>query len=107
MQVSIASMDSLNVEPSLKREISFIQKIYKVIYISIAFFTIATELRLISVQNYPESSKKESKEYRKSELYHLNAIILAAKYIPCETKYLTHILKSFTAHYNIDLATNF
>ena len=44
-----------------------------------------------------------SLEYRKSKLFHLNWIILISKYAPCDTKYLDHIIKSFNAHYKIDL----
>ena len=79
-------------------------KLYKAMYISICFFALATENRLISNEKYPdEASKKSSMEFRKSELYHLKSIYISAKYIPCETKYLEHILRSFKNHYEIDL----
>lgn len=38
-------------------------------------------------------------ELKKSEIYHLNAIYIAAKFVPCPTKYLTHIIKSYSNHY--------
>ena len=54
MQVAYAEMNSLEIEPSLKSEVKYIEKIFKAIYISITFFTIATELRLIAARNYEE-----------------------------------------------------
>ena len=39
----------------------------------------------------------------KSQLFHLNSIIIACKYLPQENNYLEHILKSFMNHYQIDL----
>ena len=52
MQVAFVEMSSLEVEPSLKQEVKYIEKIFKAIYISITFFTIATELRLIAGRSY-------------------------------------------------------
>jgi hypothetical protein len=81
------------------------RKIYKAIYISIAHFTIATELRLLANEKYGVEStfKLQSKEFKQSQIHHLVAVITAALYVPCYTKYFEHILKSFTNHYQLDL----
>ena len=103
MQISPISMEALTLQPKMRDEVSYLQKIYKSIYISICFFTIATELRLIANESYLDHEIEGSAEFRKSQLYHLNAVIIASKYVPCSTIYIDHIIKSFQIHYNIDL----
>ena len=36
-------------------------------------------------------------------MYHLYAIKIAATLVPCDSKYLQHLIKSFKNHYEIDL----
>lgn len=48
MQVSPVTLKKMQEKLNLSLEISYLKKIYKAIYISIAHFTIATELRLIA-----------------------------------------------------------
>ena len=48
-----------------------------------------------------------SEEYKKvHSCYHLAAIILAAKYVPYETKFLSHLVSSFEKNYRINLMEN-
>ena len=42
-------------------------------------------------------------ELNTSKMYHLYAIKIAATLVPCESKYLQHLVKSFKNHYEIDL----
>ena len=52
MQVGTTSLKQTQERVSLKVELTFIKKVYKAIYISIAHFTMATELRLIASERY-------------------------------------------------------
>jgi len=66
----------------------------------------ATELRLIASNLYSndQHSKKNSTEFKSSQLHHLVAIITVALYVPYETVYFEHILNSHKNHYQTDLA---
>lgn len=89
----------------LKEEVAYSNKIYKAFYISICYFAIATELRLLSSEKYiTESERKNCLEFKKSQIYHLNSIHIAALFSPCESMYLDHIMKSFKNHYDMDLS---
>lgn len=104
MQVFPITLSEMESSLNLREEVSTLGRLYKAMYISICFFAMATENRLIADSKFShEDNKKCSEEFRRSELYHLKAIYLAAKFIPCESKYLEHILASFKKHYNIDL----
>jgi hypothetical protein len=90
----------------LKEELIPLNKIFKALYISIAHFTMATELRLIANGQYGSENpeKKGSTEFKSSQLHHLIAVITVALYVPYETVYLDHILNSYKNHYQVDLA---
>lgn len=50
------------------------------------------------------STEKEITEVLKiSQVYHIRSIYIVSKFIPCENKYLEHIIKSLKNHYEIDL----
>lgn len=89
----------------LREELTPLRKIYKALYISIAHFTMATELRLIAAGLYPQDpqAKRTSTEFKSSQLHHLVAIITVALYVPYETIYFEHILNSHKNHYQTDL----
>lgn len=89
----------------IKEELTPLQKIYKALYISIAHFTMATELRLIAANQYPTdlTVRKKSTEFKSSQLHHLISIITVALYVPYETVYFDHILNSHKNHYQTDL----
>lgn len=89
----------------LKEELTPLSKIFKALYISIAHFTMATELRLIANARYgaENADKRGSTEFKSSQLHHLIAVITVALYVPYETVYLEHILNSYKNHYQIDL----
>ena len=56
----------------------------KVFYVSICYFAIATELRLLANEkNLEEEEKRNSIEYKKSQIYHLQSIYLVAMFLPC------------------------
>lgn len=65
----------------------------------------ATELRLIAGNLYPQdlNARKNSTEFKSSQLHHLIAIITVALYVPYETVYFTHVLNSHKNHYQTDL----
>ena len=50
MQINPISVEEMNKKSHLKDEITTLNKIYKVYYISICFFAIATEMRLLSTE---------------------------------------------------------
>jgi hypothetical protein len=84
--------------------ITYEDMLQRVVNISISFFTMATELRLLAVKF--AGSKEDARdlsEYRESQCYHLIAIILVLYYLPFEILYLKHILTSFKTHYEIDI----
>lgn len=90
----------------LKEELSPLNKIFKALYISIAHFTMATELRLIANARHgvDNPERKTSTEFKSSQLHHLIAVITVALYVPYETVYLDHILNSYKNHYQVDLS---
>ena len=107
MQISPITLPEIEERLSMKEDPSLINKLYKSIYISICFFTLATESRLLANSKFDsEEVKRNSIELKKSELFHLRAIYIAAKYIPADNKYLSHIVKSFHNHYDLDLQEN-
>lgn len=105
MQISPTTVEDMIQKSSLKEEVSYPNKIYKVFYISICYFAIATELRLLSSDKYiTDAERKNCFEFKKSQIYHLNSIHIAALFSPCESMYLDHIMKSFKNHYDVDLS---
>jgi hypothetical protein len=89
MQIFPVAAPELYERKWLKEELTPMSKIYKALYISIAHFTMATELRLIAANLYPTDpqAKKISTEFKSSQLHHLVAIITVALYVPYETIY--------------------
>lgn len=61
------------------------QILEKVIYFSISYFTIATELRFIELEKAKQIGLKEDKidteEFKLSEMYHLKSIEIACRHI--------------------------
>ena len=82
MQIVPISMSNLEKIPTLEEQVTYLQKMYKALNISICYFAIATEHRLLCDDKYCEEEKKRSSEYMKSQLFHLNSIIIACKYLP-------------------------
>lgn len=76
----------------------------KVIYMSIAFFTIATELRFLHFDRI-ERKREETSPETVSEFYHLKAIEMACKHIVCGTPYINHLITSYHKHYKQNLDT--
>ena len=101
MQMCTATVEQKNKLHKLEDQITHLSIVYKALYLSICYFVMGTELRLIS-------NKKNSNEadYHKSKLYHLYAIKIVARLIPCESKYLDHLIKSFRNHYKIDITSD-
>ena len=75
----------------------------KGLYVSISYYAMATELRLLAASCSLNDEKGIKKETLKSKLYHLNAVNIALDHIPCMTEYLEYIIKSFKNNYQIDL----
>ena len=76
----------------------------KVIYLSISYFTIATEIRFIEIEKAKQQgiSDKDIKtdEFKLSEIYHLKAIEIACKHVMCSSPYINHLITSYHKHYN-------
>ncbi|CAD8090588.1 unnamed protein product [Paramecium primaurelia] len=83
------------------------QILEKVIYFSISYFTIATELRFIELEKAKQMGLKEDKidteEFKLSELYHLKSIEIACRHITTQSPYISHLITSYHKHYNINL----
>jgi len=86
-------------------EISSRGKMYKILHMAMAHFTVATELRLISGNKYSldEDQRKLSPEFCESKLNHLLALIIVARYLPSKSVFFQHAVTSFKNHYGIDL----
>lgn len=59
MQINPISVEEMNKKSHLKDEITTLNKIYKVYYISICFFAIATEMRLLSTEKYTTETERK------------------------------------------------
>ncbi|CAD8169311.1 unnamed protein product [Paramecium octaurelia] len=83
------------------------QMLEKVIYFSISYFTIATELRFMELEKAKQIGVKEDKidteEFKLSEMYHLKAIEIACRHITTQSPYISHLITSYHKHYNINL----
>ena len=82
-----------------------IGKAFRAIHTSMAYFTVATELRLISASKYAldDDVRKSSLEYKESKVYHLISIMLVAKFLPFKSVFYDHAIYSFKNHYAINL----
>ncbi|CAK94204.1 unnamed protein product (macronuclear) [Paramecium tetraurelia] len=83
------------------------QLLEKVIYLSISYFTIATELRFVELEKAKQHGLKDDKidteEFKLSELYHLKSIEIACRHIAFQSPYISHLITSYHKHYNINL----
>ncbi|KAM3136860.1 hypothetical protein pb186bvf_011119 [Paramecium bursaria] len=79
----------------------------KIIYLSISYFTIATELRFVELDKAKQMGVSDSdiqtEEFKLSEFYHLKAIEIACKNISCSSPYINHLITSYHKHYNQNL----
>ena len=82
-----------------------------VIFASMAYFTLATQLRFIEMNKKTFTNinliykkygyEEKSDAYQLSEMYHLRAIDIVSKSIQFPIPYLTHIIRSYEKHYII------
>ncbi|CAD8178315.1 unnamed protein product [Paramecium pentaurelia] len=83
------------------------QLLEKVIYLSISYFTIATELRFVELEKAKKHGVKDDKidteEFKLSELYHLKSIEIACRHITYQSPYISHLITSYHKHYNMNL----
>jgi len=80
----------------------------KVILQSLIYFSTATEIRFIGMEETAKPSKdqpQQSENLKISEAYHLTAIELVCKYINGVCPYVNHLIASYQKHYNQDLET--
>jgi len=80
----------------------------KVILQSLIYFSTATEIRFIGMEEVAKPSKdqpQQSENLKISEAYHLTAIELVCKYINGVCPYVNHLIASYQKHYNQDLET--
>ena len=77
--------------------------IKKALYISISYYTVATELRLYLNNSSINCQKSYLTGTKKSKVYHLIALALALEFVPFATEYLKHIIKSLKNNFQIDL----
>ncbi|EGR31517.1 hypothetical protein IMG5_107360 [Ichthyophthirius multifiliis] len=96
-------------------ELSKKQLIEKMLFLSICYFTIATEIRFIELDKYKNQNndnnntlekqqiKINSEQYRQSETYHLKSIEIVCLAITCQSPYINHLINSYHKHYNSQL----
>lgn len=65
----------------------------KLVLLSVAFFSIGTEMRLL----VEEDNTKE--EFLRSELWHAQSVFFGGYYLPKECPLVTHIINSYLKHY--------
>jgi hypothetical protein len=78
----------------------------RVFFLSVGYFSVATELRILSntlCKGKREEDRKNSHEFKESMVYHLIAIIIASLFIPYECRYIVDILASYSKHYSCNL----
>ena len=86
---------------NFKKELETDSIIKKILLFAISYFTVATEIRLIEVDKYPnnEEEKRKSEEFQRSELFHLTSIKIFCTYVPYESMFVRHVLHSYNNHY--------
>ena len=104
LQLSPLTLQEAQTLSDLEEECSEIEIARKVLYIAAGYFSIGTELRLISAKSQLNIGDfRESKEFKLSELHHLFCIYLVLKHLPGRSLFLTQLLTSYNNHYNVDL----
>ena len=83
---------------------SYQKVLEKILILSIAYFTTATELRLASHEKYRTNMEqwKISPEYKESQIYHLFSLMIVFAYVPFEMHFISHIINSYYKNYNSD-----
>jgi len=87
-------------------EISKNMILEKIIYLSICYFTIATEMRFMEMEKIKakkgilNNDKKieldpKSEIFLKSELFHLKSIEIVCKFITCKSPFVNHLIASY------------
>ncbi len=72
----------------------------KLVLLSVAFFSIATELRMMA--QFDGKSEKEKQELlKKSELFHAQSVYFGAYYLPANCPLVSHVSNSYNKHYLI------
>ncbi|KAL4456125.1 hypothetical protein ABPG74_014086 [Tetrahymena malaccensis] len=96
----------------LMYEISKKMILEKVIYLSISYFTIATEIRFIEIERNKHLNPKsdqtkniDTEGFKKSQIYHLKSIEIVCQHITCKSPYINHLITSYHKHYNQNLET--
>lgn len=90
-------------EQDVWEELGWEKVLERVVVMSMSYFTMATELRLLAMRLGGKEQARGLSEFRESQCYHLIAIVLLLFYLPFDLLYLSHILTSFQNHYDIDL----
>ena len=104
LQLSPLTLQEAQTLSDLEEECSETEIAKKVLYIAAGYFSIGTELRLISAKSQLSAGDfRESKEFKLSELHHLFCIYLVLKHLPCRSLFLSQLLTSYNNHYNVDL----
>lgn len=107
MHISPLSYDEFTFFGDFTYEISKNQIEEKIIYLSICYFTLATEIRFLEMEDlkkqqftnkYKQQNSQEQK-LRISEVYHLKAIEIACKFVACKSPYIDHLVQSYHKHY--------
>ena len=81
MQISPMSLQEAQSLSDIDEECNSLEVTKKIFYIAAGFFSIGTELRLISFKNH-SSNFKETKDFKLSEIYHIYSIIFLLTYSP-------------------------
>jgi hypothetical protein len=70
----------------------------KLVLISVAFFSIATEIRMKA--QFDGTEKRDKEELmRKSELFHAQSVFFGSYYLPGNCPLVLHVTNSYNKHY--------
>lgn len=108
MQIEPFTYQQYSQPLNFKKEFETDFMIKKVLLFAISYFTVATEIRLIESEKFPnkEEEKRKSEDFQKSELYHLTSIKIFGTYVPYESMFIKHVQHSYQNHYKPDLNNN-
>ena len=65
----------------------------KLVLLSVAFFSIGTEMRLLVDED------KSKQEFKHSELWHAQSVFFGAYYLPAQCPMVSHVVQSYFKHY--------
>lgn len=74
----------------------------KLVLLAVAFFSIATELRMMAQFDGNSGANANNGDFsKKSELFHAQSVYFGSYYLPPNCPLVTHVINSYNKHYII------